>query len=438
MRIFTGTGESSFAIASSPANGSLSPTTRQSIVGHTQILLIGESEVNFSIPIISIPTIQEGLNWIESVSTASIAFILIQSKIDAEELQNFAMALKSQNINCPIIGNKEYSTQNSNFIDLISFPLTVKELEKLVEKFPFKDESKISLAVIINDSQLDREILVGFLKDFNPDIKILEISDTMRGYSVRDLEKYKPAPNVLLFVEDLYLQQSEYLRNSLMDSNSGPAAIISDSEELFVEFPNLATVKLIIRPFTKNDVMKIIKKPTKSLVPRLSMSRKVGTKLGEIIAKNRSNSKSVELGGSKLNDTKINADTDCEEEWNLNAPSNPLIQVADITSEDMLQMESNRSHAIGVASCSINLDPYYSTFPINVLYIDDDPLSLNVLRVFFQKISKFITFVQATNSELASKLPQHTSFDLIFVALDLKASAGSDIAEQIRLGGFLY
>lgn len=87
-------------------------------------------------------------------------------------------------------------------------------------------------------------------------MKILEISDTLEGYTPRDLEKYRSSPNQALFVEDVYLEQSEYLRNCLYDHLSGPVAVISDNYDILSELrPN---VKLFLRPLSRSDLEKLL------------------------------------------------------------------------------------------------------------------------------------------------------------------------------------
>jgi hypothetical protein len=86
----------------------------------------------------------------------------------------------------------------------------------------------------------------------------LEISDILDGYSSRDLEKYMPDPSTVLFVEDSYLYHSEYLQQSLLDVNSGPVAIISDSRDIISAFNCGEAATLMLRPIQKDEIAELI------------------------------------------------------------------------------------------------------------------------------------------------------------------------------------
>jgi hypothetical protein len=66
-----------------------------------------------------------------------------------------------------------------------------------------------------------------------------------------------PDPKTLLLVEDSYLYQSEYLKASLLDQNSGPVAIISDSNDIMTSM-NTGYARLLLRPILKRQICELI------------------------------------------------------------------------------------------------------------------------------------------------------------------------------------
>jgi hypothetical protein len=130
---------------------------------------------------------------------------------------------------------------------------------------------KFTTAFIIDDFHIDRDLIAAYLQEECPNVKIIEISDTLDGYSPSDLEKYIPDKSTVLFVEDSYLSQSEYLRRSLFDSNSGSVALISDSPDIMTDL-DVRGAKLLLRPIHKHDIAEIINPKSRLLNDKSSAS----------------------------------------------------------------------------------------------------------------------------------------------------------------------
>lgn len=181
----------------------------------------------------------------------------------------------------------------------------------------------------------------------------MEISDTLDGYEPRDLEKYRPDQSTVLFVEDLYLSQSEYLRNSMLNSCSGPVAVIFDEDDV-IKSVNIGHGIPLRRPLSKGHILELLSRMVQS------------TSTAGICEVSENSSRRVKRTGP----------TKALQGMNLS-----------LERVEMLQIQMNKLQgALSPAGKIQTLGQYYSLFPLRVLFVDNNEESIKLMNMIVKSV----------------------------------------------------